>query len=353
MTSAVQAAIRPIAWVDGRVRLIDQTLLPHREVWLELSDYREVVAAIKEMRIRGAPAIGVAGAYAVAIAAAELMVTHPGDFANQLEKAASEIGDARPTGANLAWAVDRMLHTARTSESPATVVEALATEAMAIQDEDEDANRAMGRHGAQLLPQGGAILTHCNAGSLATGGFGTALGIIMTAWEDGRISKVIATETRPFLQGARLTAWELTKGGVDASLIADSAAGHMMQTGAVQAVVTGADRIAANGDVANKIGTYSLAVLAKENGIPFYVAAPTSTLDLDLPSGRDIVIEYRSPDELTELNGERVAADGIDAINPAFDVTPHRYVTAIVTEKGVVRKPYGSGLRNTVEGTVG
>ena len=352
MTSAVQTGIRPIAWVDGRVRLIDQTLLPHQEVWLELADYREVVAAIKDMRIRGAPAIGVAGAYAVALAAAELMLTHAGDFVNQLEKAADEIRNSRPTGANLAWAVDRMLRTARIYKSPADVAEDLATEAIAIQDEDEDSNRAMGQHGAQLLPQGGTVLTHCNAGSLATGGFGTALGVVMTAWEDGRISRVIATETRPFLQGARLTAWELTKSEVDASLIADSAAGHMMQTGAVQAVVTGADRIAANGDVANKIGTYSLAVLAKENGIPFYVAAPTSTLDLQLPSGREIIIEHRSPDELTDLNGERIAADGIEAINPAFDVTPHRYVAAIVTEKGVVRMPYGSGLRNAMEGTV-
>ena len=353
MTSAVGAGIRPIVWADGKVRLIDQTLLPHREVWLEIADYRDVVAAIKEMRIRGAPAIGVAGAYAVALAAAELAASEDPAFLTSLEEAAADVRSARPTGANLAWAVDRMLQVAHQTKIPNAAVDALIVEAQAIQDEDESANRAIGRYGASLLPQGGTILTHCNAGALATGGFGTALGVVMTAWEDGRIAKVLATETRPFLQGARLTAWELARAGVDASLIADSAAGHMMQTGEVQAVVTGADRIAANGDVANKIGTYSLAVLATENDVPFYVAAPTSTLDLGLASGQEIVIEQRSSEEVTDFNGERVAALGIDAINPAFDVTPHEYVTAIVTEMGAVRDPYVEGLRQIAEGGIG
>ena len=341
--------MRPIAWVDGTVRLIDQTLLPHREIWLNLHDYREVVDAIKDMRIRGAPAIGVAGAYAIALAAAELARGSTPDFLASLEKAASEVRDARPTGANLEWAVDRMLAVARRRATPAAAVDALIDEARSIQDEDESANRAIGRHGADLLPRDGTVLTHCNAGALATGGFGTALGVVTTAWEDGRIAKVLATETRPFLQGARLTAWELARAGVDASLIADSAAGHMMQIGEVDAVVTGADRIAANGDVANKIGTYSLAVLARENGIPFYVAAPINTLDLSLASGREIVIEYRSPAEVTDFDGERVAAKGVEAINPAFDVTPHEYVTAIVTERGVAHAPYSTTLRRIVE----
>jgi methylthioribose-1-phosphate isomerase len=349
LTSSVKESMRPIAWVDGTVRLIDQTLLPHREIWLNLHDYREVVAAIKDMRIRGAPAIGVAGAYAVALAAAELVRGSETDFPASLEKAAAEIRDARPTGANLEWAVDRMLGVARPWTTPAAAVDALIDEARSIQDEDESANRAIGRHGADLLPRDGTVLTHCNAGALATGGFGTALGVLTTAWDDGRIAKVLATETRPFLQGARLTAWELARAGVDASLIADSAAGHMMQIGEVDAVVTGADRIAANGDVANKIGTYSLAVLARENGIPFYVAAPINTLDLSLASGREIVIEYRSPAEVTDFDGERVAAKGVEAINPAFDVTPHEYVTAIVTERGVARAPYSTTLRRIVE----
>lgn len=351
--STVKVAIRPIAWVDGSVRIIDQTLLPHREEWLDLHDCREVVAAIREMRIRGAPAIGVAGAYAIALAAAELAEGSMPDFLASLEEAASEVRDARPTGANLAWAVDRMLCVARRADAPSTAVHALVDEARSIQEEDESANRAIGRYGAALLPRDGTVLTHCNAGALATGGFGTALGVVTTAWEDGRVARVLATETRPFLQGARLTAWELAKAGIDASLIADSAAGHMMQTGKVQAVVTGADRIAANGDVANKIGTYPLAVLARENGIPFYVAAPTSTLDLSLASGSEIVIEQRPPSEVTDFGGVRVAAEGIDALNPAFDVTPHGYVTAIITECGVAHAPYAQALRRIAEGARG
>ena len=341
--------MRPIEWVDGSVKLIDQTLLPHQETWLELSDYREVVAAIKEMRIRGAPAIGIAGAYAVALAAIELAERSPSQFQGLLRDVATEVRNARPTGANLAWAVDRMLRVASRAGSPASCVDALIDEAQSIQEEDESANRAIGQHGASLLPEGGTVLTHCNAGALATGGVGTALGVITTAWEDGRIERVLATETRPFLQGSRLTAWELARAGIDAALIADSAAGHMMQTGEVHAVVTGADRVASNGDVANKIGTYSLAVLARENSVPFYVAAPTSTLDVGLASGQDMVIEHRASEEITDFSGERVAADGVEAINPAFDVTPHECVTAIVTERGVARAPYSTTLPRIAE----
>ena len=353
MTSAVASSFRPISWLDGKVRLIDQTRLPQEELWLELDDYREVVAAIKEMRIRGAPAIGVAGAYAVALAAVELAGEPEGQFISRLEQASQEIRTARPTGANLEWAVRRMLRTAHQAASAGSVVGDLIAEAKRIQDEDEEANRRMGRIGADLIPRESNVLTHCNAGALATGGFGTALGVIRTAWDDGKISRVFATETRPFLQGARLTAWELVQANVDASLIPDSAVGQLMRLGQVHAAIVGADRIAANGDVANKIGTYNVAVLAKENGVPFYVAAPTSTVDLSLASGDLIEIEERSPDEVTSLGGVRIAPEGIGVVNVAFDVTPHRYVTAIITEKGVVREPFEAGLQTVMEAGVG
>ena len=344
MTAVKAPSFRPIRWADGKVTLIDQTRLPLEEVWLELSDYRSMIEAIKELRIRGAPAIGVAGAYAVSLAALEIAGQGGGEFLHRLEAAAQEIKEARPTGANLAWAVQRMLDVARRAGSARDTVADLIAEATAIQDEDEAANLEMGRLGADLIPQGSAVLTHCNTGALATGGYGTALGVIRAAWAGGRISRVFATETRPVLQGARLTAWELMREGVDATLIPDSAAGQLMRQGKVQAAIVGADRIAANGDVANKIGTYSLAVLARENGVPFYVAAPTSTVDLSLTSGGSIPIEERSPDEVTRLGGTRIAPEGVEVLNPAFDVTPHVYVTAIITEKGVAREPYTRAL---------
>ena len=332
--------------------LIDQTRLPVEEVWLELYDYREVIEAIRELRIRGAPAIGVAGAFAVALAAAEIEREGSGVSVSRLESAAREIEQARPTGANLRWAVRRMLGTARRAEagdSGESMVAELAREAEEIHEEDERANLRMGRFGADLMPKDGAVLTHCNAGALATGGYGTALGVIRAAWDAGRISGVFATETRPVLQGARLTAWELVRDGIDATLISDSAAGQLMRSGRVQAVIVGADRIAANGDVANKIGTYNLAVLASEHGLPLYVAAPTSTIDLETPTGDSIPIEKRAAQEVTHLAGKRVAAEGIKALNFAFDVTPHRYVAAIITEAGIVRDPYEEGLRQVVE----
>lgn len=350
MTSKATSSYRPIEWVDDKVRLIDQTRLPLNEVWLEFSDYRDVVTAIKEMRIRGAPAIGVAGAYAVALAALELRRGDGGDFTARLETAAQEIQAARPTGANLGWAVQRMLAVAGHSASAGSAVTALIAEAVAVQDEDEAGNRRIGRFGADLIPTPSAVLTHCNAGALATGGYGTALGVVRTAWDDGRISRVFATETRPFLQGARLTAWELVQAKIDSTLIPDSAAGQLMRRGGVDAVVVGADRIAANGDVANKIGTYSLAVLAHENEIPFYVAAPTSTMDLSLPSGDSIPIEERPAAEVTHVAGTRIVPDGIAVLNTAFDVTPHRYVTAIITEVGVLRAPYEQSLKGIEEG---
>ena len=341
-------AFRPVHWRDGSVSLLDQTRLPHDEVWLEISDYREVISAIQEMRIRGAPAIGVAGAYAVALAASELSHLRTDEFQRRLELAAKSIQEARPTGANLAWAVRRMIAVARRAESPEAARDRLVDEARSIQREDEEANRAMGRFGAALLPEGGSVLTHCNAGALATGGYGTALGVIKTAWAGGRISHVYATETRPLLQGSRLTAWELAREGIDATVLPDSAAGQLMRRGRVQSVVVGADRIAANGDVANKIGTYSIAVLAKENGVPFYVAAPTSTIDLSMPNGDAIPIEERDPREVTHLAGARLAAEGVEALNVAFDVTPNEYVTAIFTEVGVVRPPFEGALAAAV-----
>ena len=353
MTSVQALRFRPIHWLDGRVRLLDQTRLPTDEVWLELSDYRGVVSAIKELRIRGAPAIGVAGAYAVALAAAEAAQGKQPDFGRRLELAAEQIGAARPTGANLQWAVRRMLGVARSAASPSEAVAELVEEAARIHDEDERANLSIGSLGAELLEAGSAVLTHCNAGALATGGYGTALGIVRAAWARGTITRVFATETRPVLQGARLTAWELLKEGIPTKLIADSAAGQLMHRGEVQAVVVGADRIAANGDVANKIGTYSLAVLARENGVSFYVAAPTSTLDMDLSSGEDIPIEERSPDEVTHVGTVRVAPEGVEGYNLAFDVTPARYVTAIITEAGVAYLPYRERLRRMVEGSGG
>ena len=340
-------SLRPIAWRDGKVALLDQTRLPLEEVWLELDDYRDVIEAIQNMRIRGAPAIGVAGAYAVALAASELCgADHDGE---RLRAAAAEIADARPTGANLAWAVRRMMAAAERDRSPET----LAAEAARIQDEDEAANLSIGRFGADLMPSGGNVMTHCNAGALATGGYGTALGVIKTAWADGKIGHVFATETRPLLQGARLTAWELKRDEIDSTVLPDSAAGQLIRRGQVQAIVVGADRVAANGDVANKIGTYSLAVLARENDVPFYVAAPTSTVDLTLASGDSIPIEERSADEVSHVGGRRVVPEDMNVLNVAFDVTPNRYVAAIVTERGAVGAPFREGLTAAVEAADG
>ena len=348
-----KTSFRPIRWVDGGVELIDQTLLPLEEVWLRFDDYRDVAAAIRDMKIRGAPAIGVAGAYALALAAVEIARRADADFVSRLEAAGREIAAARPTAVNLAWAVDRMLAFAASLGADSEVVAKLVVEAKNIQDEDEAANLRMGEFGAVLLPEGGSILTHCNTGALATGGFGTALGVIRTAWSQGRIAHVYATETRPFMQGARLTAWELVRARIDATLIPDSAAGQLMRRGKVHAVILGADRIAANGDVANKIGTYSLAVLAKKHDIPFYVAAPTSTIDLSLPSGDDIPIEERPAEEVTHINGRRIVPEGIGVLNTAFDVTPHELVTGIVTENGVALSPYTISLKKATEGDLG
>ena len=340
--------VRSMEWSCGKLMLLDQTRLPLESVTLELSHYQEVVRAIRDMKVRGAPALGVAAAYAVAMAARDISTDNHREFLALLDEAGREIMLARPTAVNINWGVQRMLKVAEGERDMARIRARLLAEAQLIQREDEAINQRMGQFGKELLPDAGSVLTHCNTGALATAGYGTALGVIRAGWEDGKRLRVLATETRPYLQGARLTAWELVQLGIPSTLIVDSSAGLMMQRGEVDCAIVGADRIAANGDVANKIGTYTLAVVAKENGIPFYVAAPTSTIDLDVPSGDLIPIEERSPDEVTRFGGAQTAPEGIGVSNPAFDVTPHRYVAAIVTEKGIVREPYSENLAAVV-----
>ena len=347
--------IRPIRWADGRLYLLDQTRLPAEEVVVAVGRYEEAVDAIRDMRVRGAPAIGVTAAYAMVMAAEALLgkLGAGGDvagFMGGLELAGGRIRGARPTAVNLGWAVDRMLAAAALGGDVGEVVGRMRAEAERIQREDEAANRRMGEWGRDLLPDGGSVLTHCNTGALATSGYGTALGVIRAGWESGKRFEVFNTETRPWLQGARLTSWELQQLGIPATLLADSAAGLLMRQGRIGCVITGADRIAANGDTANKIGTYSLAVLARENGVPFYVAAPTSTIDLGLADGDGIEIEERAGEEVTGYEGVRAAPAGVAAVNPAFDVTPHRYISAIVTEFGVAAPPYGESLLLAVGG---
>ena len=342
--------IRPINWTDGRLELLDQTLLPHEQVVVRITDYRAAAAAITAMRVRGAPAIGVAAAYAMTLAAAELQSRERDHFIGALRQAGAHIAAARPTAVNLAWAVQRMLRVAEAEPDPGSIYPRLEAEARRIQQEDEAVNRRIGAHGRALMPPDGqGVLTHCNTGALATSAYGTALGVIRAGWDAGGRFAVYHTETRPWLQGARLTAWEFRQLGIPATLVADSAAGILMQQGKVSCVVTGADRIAANGDTANKIGTYALAVLANENGIPFYIAAPNSTVDLALSHGGAIAIEERPPDEVTGYGGNPIAPADTPAYNPAFDVTPHRYIAGIVTETMVCRPPYTESLRQSAD----
>jgi len=343
--------VSTVAWDDGAVVMIDQRRLPGEQVFVRCRQPREVAEAIRNMTIRGAPAIGVAAAFGLALAARGSKAQGAA-LAAEFERACGELAHTRPTAVNLFWAIDRMRRRfqAAAEMDGAALRQALLDEALAIQAEDLAACRRMGDLGAELLPQEARVLTHCNAGALATAGYGTALGVVRSAARLGKIKNVFADETRPYLQGARLTAWELMQDGIPTTLIADNMAGHLMARGEVNAVVVGADRIAANGDVANKIGTYSVAILAKEHGIPFYVAAPVSTIDLSTPDGSKIPIEERSPDEVTHHGGRRLAPEGVAVRNPAFDVTPHRYVTAIVCERGVARAPYGDSLRALLEG---
>jgi len=340
--------IRPIEWANGTLRLLDQTRLPSEEVIVEAHGYLEAVNAIKTMQVRGAPAIGVTAAYAMAMAARDLDITDKTAFMQRLEETGVTIKAARPTAVNLMWAVDRMVGIANSESDTNSIKQRLLTEAIAMEKEDEVINRQMGDHGKDLIPEGGSVLTHCNAGALATAAFGTAVGVIRANWENGKHFSVFNTETRPFLQGARLTAWEFQKLGIPSTLVVDSAAGMLMRRGEIGCVITGADRIAANGDTANKIGTYTLAVLAKENGIPFYVAAPISTVDMRLSNGDQIEIEERSSDEVTEFRGVQIAPEGVEAYNPGFDVTPAKYVSAIITESGIARPPFNESLNSAV-----
>ena len=339
--------IKTLEWTDSGVRMIDQRKLPVEEVYLTLRTYEEVAEAIRNMTVRGAPAIGVAAAMGVALGARALRTTDKEEFRRQFVMICDVLGGTRPTAVNLFWAIRRMRDKFATAagDSIAHLKQALIEEAQAIYVEDLAANEAMAKHGATLMPASGGVLTHCNAGALATaGGYGTALGVIRAAFEQGKKINVYADETRPVLQGSRLTAWELAKDGIPTTVIADNMAGVMMRQGKVKAVVVGADRIAANGDVANKIGTYSVAVLAKEHGIPFYVAAPWSTIDLETPTGEQIPIEQRNPKEVTHVGPTQIAPLGVGIENPSFDVTPAKYVAAIITERGIAKPPYETSL---------
>ncbi len=339
--------IQTLEWTDSGVRFIDQTKLPMEELYVTCKTYTEVADVIRNMVVRGAPAIGVAAAMGIAIGAKNSKAETVGAFKQDFDQICDVIGKTRPTAVNLFWAIKRMqdkFELLRIRPLP-QMKQALIEEAQRMHAEDIAANQAMGKHGATLMPASGGVLTHCNAGALATCGYGTALGVIRAAVEQGKKIHVFADETRPFLQGSRLTAWELMKDGIPTTVISDNMAGAMMKQGKINAIVVGADRIAANGDVANKIGTYTVAVLAKEHGIPFYVAAPLSTVDFATLDGSGIPIEQRDGREVTHIAGKQMVPTGVDVENPAFDVTPAKYVTAIVTEKGIARAPYTESLQ--------
>ena len=347
--------IKTIEWTDEGIRMLDQRLLPTEEKYLMLRSYEEVAEAIKKMVVRGAPAIGVSAAMGLALGASQSVGTSVADLEDDFDYMCKVMSETRPTAVNLFWAIERMRDRLRREKSltkdPLEIKERLVEEALAIFREDIEANRALGRFGAELLSDGDTVLTHCNAGALATAGdYGTALGVVRGAIDAGKHIAVIADETRPFLQGLRLTAWELAKDNIPVTVITDNMAGHVMKSGKINAVVVGADRIAANGDAANKIGTYMVAVLADKHGIPFYVAAPISTLDLSLKSGNEIPIEERNGREVTHIKEHQLAPDGVEVQNPAFDVTPNELITAIITDKGVARAPYVESLRALVEG---
>jgi len=345
---------RPLWWEDGAVCLLDQRLLPAKEVVVRCDTLDLVVQAIKTMQVRGAPAIGCTAAYGLAMIAEQSRGTTTAQISAELQTAKQTLDAARPTAVNLTWATARMLLSADThaADDPASFRRALLDEAHAILAEDLAMCHAMGLHGLPLIPARGHVLTHCNAGGLATGGYGTALAPIRSAYEHGRPIHVFVDETRPFLQGARLTAWELQRVGVPLTLITDSMAGYFMRRGEIDCVIVGADRIVANGDIANKIGTYSLAVLAHAHSIPFYVAAPSSTVDFALPNGDAIPIEQRDPTEVTSLGGQQIAPLGVNAAHPAFDMTPHDLITAIITERGIVYPPYDENLRRVLQAPV-
>jgi methylthioribose-1-phosphate isomerase len=339
--------IQTLEWTEQGVRFIDQTKLPTEETYVTCKTHEQVADVIRTMVVRGAPAIGVAAAMGIALGVKNSKAETAGDLKREFDQICDNMGKTRPTAVNLFWAIRRMQEKfERVRIRPiAQIKQDLIEESQRMHAEDIAANRAMGRHGATLMPSEGGVLTHCNAGALATAGYGTALGVIRAAVEQGKKIHVYADETRPFLQGSRLTAWELMKDGIPTTVISDNMAGAMMKQGKIGAIVVGADRIAANGDVANKIGTYTVAVLAREHSIPFYVAAPLSTIDFACPDGGKIPIEQRNAKEVTHIGGKQMAPDGVSVENPAFDVTPAKYVTAIITERGVARAPYEEALR--------
>jgi len=345
--------IKTVEWTNEGVRMLDQRLLPSEEKYLMLRSYDEVAEAITKMVVRGAPAIGVSAAMGIALGANQSVGMSVADLEDDFAYICEVLGRTRPTAVNLFWAIERMRSTFQRAKSLGdvdSIKKVLTDEALAIFEEDIAANRSIGRHGEPLIADGATVLTHCNAGALATAGdYGTALGVIRGARDAGKKVAVIADETRPFLQGLRLTAWELAKDNIPVTVITDNMAGHVMKTGKVDVVVVGADRIAANGDTANKIGTYMVAVLAREHGIPFYVAAPMTTLDLSLSSGDQIPIEERDRTEVTHIKDHQLAPDGIEVRNPAFDVTPNHLIAAIITDRGVARAPYIESLRSLSE----
>jgi len=339
--------IRTIEWTDAGVVMLDQRMLPAEEIYNTYTTPEEVAEAIRSMVIRGAPAIGIAAAMGIALGGRRFGRQSGAQMDAQFKRTWSDMLATRPTAVNLFWAVERMKRAYERTRSggPGAVSSALVREALKMVAEDVDSNRKMGRFGQELIPDAAGVLTHCNAGALATAGYGTALGVIRAALEAGKKIQVWADETRPFLQGARLTAWELKKDDIPVRVITDNMAGHFLKAGSIDCVLVGADRIAANGDVANKIGTYSVAVLAKENGVPFYVAAPISTLDLSIADGDGIPIEERDPEEVRSIKGVPVTPPGVEVFNPAFDVTPNRYVNAIITDRGIARPPFKESLR--------
>jgi methylthioribose-1-phosphate isomerase len=348
--------IKTIEWTDEGIRMLDQRLLPSEEKYLMLRSYEEVAEAIRKMVVRGAPAIGVSAAMGLALGASQSVGASVADLEDDFNYMSQVMSETRPTAVNLFWAIERMRTAFRkfksASNDPLEIKAKLIEEAQNIFKEDIEANRALGKFGAELLADGDTVLTHCNAGALATAGdYGTALGVIRGAIDAGKHIAVIADETRPFLQGSRLTAWELSKDNIPVTVITDNMAGHVMKSGKINAVVVGADRIAANGDAANKIGTYMVAVLAHKHEIPFYVAAPVSTLDLSLKSGDEIPIEERDGKEVTHIREHQLAPEGVPVHNPAFDVTPNELITAIITDKGVARAPYEENLRRLVDGS--
>jgi methylthioribose-1-phosphate isomerase len=345
---------QPIEWTEKGVVMLDQRRLPAEEIHHTYTNYRDVAKAIHEMVVRGAPAIGVAAAMGVAIGAQKSQAQTVGELKMELEEICATLAKTRPTAVDLFWALERMkarfVELTRDAKGVDEIRRALIEEAKEVHAEKQATDEAIGRFGAEYMPKEGQVMTQCNAGALATAGIGTALGVIRVAYEQGRKIHVLVPETRPYLQGARLTAWELYKGGIPLTLITDNMVGHFLKTGKVGAIVTGADRIAANGDTANKIGTYQIAVLAKENNVPFYIAAPISTFDLSIASGEQIPIEERTSAEVTHIQGVRIAPD-VPAAHPAFDVTPHRYIAAIFTERGVAKAPYTESLRKLAGAT--